>query len=178
MTIVEPGDLKYELGPDGYIRALRDIILPSGETVALKGELGGKIYSEANLSQDGACWIHTNVFVGVYACVSGNAQVRGTSYIIGRSFITDDANIKGNCIISGDCIVFGDAVIQGKTYLVGSCWIGWGELSLDTDVALSDFKQVPPNATVPMRPGWAPAEHVEVRPHCGHGDHDADQGLC
>ena len=95
MTIVDIDEQKYELLKDGHIRALRDIVLPNGDVVVAKGELGGKIYSESNLSHDGACWIQTNVFVGVYACVSGDAQVQGGSYIIGRAFITDKAIVKG-----------------------------------------------------------------------------------
>lgn len=63
-----------------------------------KGELGGFIEKEDNLSHDGDAWVFGN------ARVSGNAQVSG------------DAQVYGNAQVSGDARVYDDAdyaVVKG-----------------------------------------------------------------
>ncbi|MDE6150967.1 MAG: hypothetical protein K2G12_03135 [Prevotella sp.] len=42
-----------------------------------KGQLGGWIQRESNLSQDGNCWIYDDAEVCQYAQVYGEAQVYG-----------------------------------------------------------------------------------------------------
>ena len=53
-----------------------------------KGEFGGWVESENNLSQDGNCWIY-----GPAACVYGNAKVLDNAIIRGSSQISEDAVI-------------------------------------------------------------------------------------
>ena len=60
-----------------------------------KGELGGWIEKESNLSQEGNCWIY------------GNAEVFENCWIYG------DAKIFENAKISGNAEIFGDAKISG-----------------------------------------------------------------
>ena len=61
-------DKKYELIPSDMeglfrIKALKDF------SNVKKGDIGGYVESEKNLSQDGNCWIYDN------AVVMGNAKV-------------------------------------------------------------------------------------------------------
>ena len=62
-----------------------------------KGELGGWIEKESNLSQEGDCWVYYNARVFGDAAVSGNAMVFG------------DARVSGNALVSGNAIISGHA---------------------------------------------------------------------
>lgn len=109
---------KYVLGEETrkngktfvQVIAARDI-RPAGVDVYIKkGEAGGWIESEANLSQDGECWICPGVYVSGGSSISGDSLVR---------------TIKGEIEISGDCSVFGNAKILGDGItLTGSVIVG------------------------------------------------------
>ena len=55
------------------IQALRDF------SNVKKGDLGGWVETEDNLSQDGDAWVSGNARVYENACVSGNARVSGNA---------------------------------------------------------------------------------------------------
>ena len=63
-----------------------------------KGDLGGWIEKESNLSHDGDAWVYGNSWVygdarvSGNACVSGNAQVYGNACVSGNA---DYAVVKG-----------------------------------------------------------------------------------
>ena len=59
-----------------------------------KGELGGFIEKEENLSQDNNAWIFGD------AWIFGNAQISGNAWIFGNARIYGDAQISGNARIS------------------------------------------------------------------------------
>ena len=64
-----------------------------------KGDKGGFVESESNLSQDGDCWVY------------GNAKVYG------------DAKVCGNALVYGDAKVCGDAKINSdEDYIVFKNW--------------------------------------------------------
>ena len=65
-----------------------------------KGEKGGWIEKEDNLSQEGNAWVYDN------AKVFNNAQV------------FDNARVYGNAWVSGNAWVYGDAQIYGKLKLI------------------------------------------------------------
>ena len=62
-----------------------------------KGEFGGLIEKEANLSQEGDCWVYDNAWIYDDAQIFGNAKV------------CDNASIFGNAQIYGDVWVYGAA---------------------------------------------------------------------
>ena len=69
-----------------------------------KGELGGFIEKEDNLSHDDNAWVYGNAWVFGNARVSGNAQVSG------------NALVSGNAQVSGNARVYDDAdyaVVKG-----------------------------------------------------------------
>lgn len=57
-----------------------------------KGELGGYVESERNLSQEGNCWVCDNARVYSNAKVFGNAEVCGNAEVFGNA---DYITIKG-----------------------------------------------------------------------------------
>lgn len=65
------------------IRALRDIPRHGIK----KGDLGGYIESEHNLSHDGDCWISGS------AVVYGNAEVYGKAWVTGIDRITEGSRV-------------------------------------------------------------------------------------
>jgi hypothetical protein len=63
-----------------------------------KGELGGFIEKEDNLSHDGNAWVYGNARVFGNARVSGNAWVYGNAQVSGDARVYDDADyavVKG-----------------------------------------------------------------------------------
>lgn len=112
------------------IKAVRPFRLANGATV-LKDEIGGFIESEANLDQEGGCWIGYNAMVYGNAYVCDNAEIRGTSKIFGRALVKDRACIYSGALIYGhakvkdraqvgvDVAVKGSEVVDGNAVLLG-----------------------------------------------------------
>ena len=55
-----------------------------------KGDKGGFVEKENNLSQSGDCWVYGNVKVYDNATISGNAKVYGNAVICGNTKVCDD----------------------------------------------------------------------------------------
>ena len=79
-----------------------------------KGDLGGYVEKEANLSADGYAWIFGNAAVFGYARISGDAEVSGDAWIFGDAAVSGNARIFGHAWISGDAAVSGDAEVSGN----------------------------------------------------------------
>jgi len=84
------------------IRALRDF----GDVK--KGDVGGWIRSESNLSHDGDCWIFDN------------ARVYENAHVYGNALIWDAANIYGDAQVSGNAWVYGHARVSGNAVVTGT----------------------------------------------------------
>ncbi|WP_412058742.1 hypothetical protein [Bartonella sp. DGB2] len=80
-----------------------------------KGDKGGFVESEYNLSHKGDCWVGDDGRVFEYACVFsdaqvfGNAQVSGNAKIYWNAFISDNAKVSGHAEVSGNAHIFNDA---------------------------------------------------------------------
>jgi hypothetical protein len=104
--------LKYELIPEGdmfRLKALRDF----GNVQ--KGDLGGLVKGEHNLSHEGHCWVYGN------ARVSGNAGVYGDARVYGDADVTQCLYVqqpKHGITVTDDHIFIG---CEGHT------WQFWNE---------------------------------------------------
>ena len=105
-----------------------------------KGELGGWIKSEKNLSQEGSCWVckdsqlRNNVVVKDNALItstepmendaiiSGNAIVEDTAAVRNFAKVTDDAFITSNALVCDHAIITDRAIVHGT--VSGSAMIG------------------------------------------------------
>lgn len=114
------------------IQALRDF------SDVKKGDLGGYVESEANLSQMGDCWIYDMAQAVEKSIVEGDACLRDCSKMYGSSLLKDKAQLQGcarmiqyasledNAVaidaeISGFATITGDVVIRRKKdYMVFS----------------------------------------------------------
>jgi len=93
-----------------------------------KGDIGGYVQYEHNLSQDGDCWLYENSKAYNAASVNGNsriydnAEIYENAVINGESLIRNDVKVCGfahildNAIISNKCIICG-GVIKGTSKL-------------------------------------------------------------
>ena len=109
------------------IRALRDFtcpfkLNPDGEildqTLVKKGDLGGYVQKEENLSHEGGCWIFEE------AEVRDNGRVEGNARLAGRSLVRDNAVVKGYSCLAANAYVWGNAVLDGATQMKGLVSIG------------------------------------------------------
>ena len=99
---------KYELIPEGKL--FRIIALKDFGFIK-KGELGGLIEKESNLSQKNECWVYKYAKVYGNALVSGDAQVLGDAEVRGNAKVYGNALVSGNAEVSGDALVFGNALV-------------------------------------------------------------------
>ena len=100
-----------------------------------KGDKGGFIEKENNLSQDGDCWVYNNAKVcdkaRVFgeamifndAVVCGDAEVRGNARVFGKARVFDDAEVCGYAEVSEDALVYKDAKICGNARVLGNASI-------------------------------------------------------
>ena len=108
------------------IRALVDI-----KHIVKKGELGGWIEDEENLSHEGNCWVNDGCYVCGGARVYDNAhiaggakvlygsEVYGDAYICICSEVAYDSKVYGSAVVSGGSLVINNAEVYGNATIVG-----------------------------------------------------------
>ena len=153
----EPVVMKYKLGDkeNGMWR----IVACKDTPFAKKGELGGLVQSENNLSQDGDCWIDKDACVCEDAVVSGNAYVGGNAYVAGnaeisgRAKVLDEATVcdnakvygratvKGNARVLGNSQVYGCATVRGKAEIRGKSEV-YDHAVVEDEALVDDFAEV------------------------------------
>ena len=118
-----------------------------------KGDKGGFIESEDNLSQSNDCWVYddakvfSNAMVSDDALVFGNAQVYDKAKVFGVAFVFNDAVICGDAEVCGNAIVYDDAEVCGNARVFGKAKI-WGNASISDNVRVYDNARVSGNARV------------------------------
>ena len=125
--------MKYELIKEGSlfrIKSLKDF------REVKKGDLGGLVEGEHNLSQEGSCWIYDNAQVigGAYvfgnAEISGKAKISGNALVYENAWVSDNAKVFGNACISGKAIVFDNAQATKEVITFGNAF--------DYDITVTD----------------------------------------
>jgi len=109
-----------------------------------KGDIGGYIEHEDNLSHEGDCWVYEDALVFEKAHVSGNAHVFGKAHVSGK------ARVSGDAYVSGDAWVYGHARVYGKAKVHGHAWVG-GQSDISDDIKLYE-DEVYKNITLPEIP--------------------------
>ena len=94
-----------------------------------KGDFGGLIESEKNLSHKDDCWVYgfalvrdnsivcENALINGDAKIFNNAKISGDTHIDGHVIIADSAKITGGCI-SGSTQIYDNAIIDGNILCV------------------------------------------------------------
>ena len=106
---------KYELIREGKL--FRIIALKDFGFIK-KGELGGLIEKESNLSQKNECWVYKN------AEVTGNALVYGNAEVTGNALVHENAEVSGNALVYGKASVSGNALVYGNAEVTGNARVG------------------------------------------------------
>ena len=94
-----------------------------------KGDKGGFVQSENNLSHDGDCWIF------------GDAYVYGSAKVYDNSKVFDNAKVYDNAKVFGDANVFGDAYIYGKAEVYENAKV-CGNIKVCGDTTIRGFANV------------------------------------
>ncbi|PWM80963.1 MAG: hypothetical protein DBY41_04375 [Clostridium sp.] len=118
---------KYKLGKLEYVdktRWLYRIIALKDFADVKKGDIGGFIKSENNLSQEGNCWIYDNAEVMDNALVQGNARIVSNAMISRNAFINENAIVGGHAKVSDNAEIYGHAYIGDNAEVVGFSLIG------------------------------------------------------
>jgi len=82
-----------------------------------KGDEGGYISSEKNLSQYGDAWVYGD------ARVSDDAEVSGDARVSDNARVHDDAKVYGNAQVFGDAWVYNNAQVYGNAQVFGDAWV-------------------------------------------------------
>lgn len=93
---------KYEILKEDTIKCNGKTLYRIRALGANKGELGGYIEKESNLSHKGNAW------VGDDAKVYDEAKVYGDALVCGAAEVFDHANIYGNAKVHGAAKVYGN----------------------------------------------------------------------
>ena len=113
-------EMKYKLTEESInycgrtlyrIEALKDF------GIVKKGDKGGYVQSDENLSQEEDCWISDNAKVFDSAVVYNNAKVFDNAYVYG------DAYVYGNALVSGDAKVYDYAKVSDNAQVYGNAFV-------------------------------------------------------
>ena len=89
-----------------------------------KGDKGGYVESENNLSQKGNCWIYNNAKVYGDAKVWGKVKVSGNAKVFGDALVMGRAKVYGNIQVCGNAKVWGRTKVYGNVQVYGDAKIG------------------------------------------------------
>ena len=132
----------YFLGRKLYrIEALKDF----GDVK--KGDKGGYVESENNLSQVGDCWIYNNAKVYDNAKVWGNAKVYGDAKVYDNVLVYNNAQVYGNAIVYGEAQVYDNALVYDNAKVFGNAKV-YGDAKVYDNVLVYNNAQVFGNAIV------------------------------
>lgn len=98
---------------------LRRIVALTDFADVKKGDVGGYVESEANLTQDGESWIYDDAIVMDEAVVDQDAQVRG------KAVVDKNAKISGNAVVKDSASVTDNAIVEYNAQVSGNARIGY-----------------------------------------------------
>lgn len=117
------------------IQALKDF----GDVA--KGDIGGFIRCEGNLSHEGNCWVYNDAKIYDDAYVSSNARIFNNAEISGNALVCGDSGILNNAEVCGEAKVFGRARVCGNARVCDNA-------HLHDRVAVVDNAQIYGSATI------------------------------
>ena len=145
-------ETKTEFGIKLYrIKALKDF----GDVS--KGDKGGWIEKESNLSQEDNAWVFGD------AQVYGDARVFGNARVFGDAWVYGDARVYGNAQVSGDAQVFGNAWVWKFSISAGYFFgIRWGDEEIKFHKIDDNELIYKGDAVIEEEPKQEPEEMIEI----------------
>lgn len=80
-----------------------------------KGEIGGFVESERNLSHNGNCWIHDDAKVYEKAKVYEDAQIYNHSMVYGKAKVYGHAKLFKSSLVTENAKIYGSSCLTGFT---------------------------------------------------------------
>lgn len=130
-----------------------------------KGDMGGFVESERNLSQDGDCWIYdtatvldnaivkdnakifNDVIIKDSACIYGEAKLYGNACVLHSGQIFGNAKVSDTSVIYDNAKVYGNAIITRSSHICGNAKI-YGHAMITNNACIEDNAQVYGHAKV------------------------------
>ena len=84
-----------------------------------KGEKGGYVENEDNLSHYDNCWVYENAMVCGNAQVYDNAKIYGNAVVCDKAMVYNNAKVYDNVMVCNDAIVCDNAEVFGKAKICG-----------------------------------------------------------
>lgn len=119
-----------------------------------KGEIGGWVQDEKNLSHYGTCWVTDDAKVYENARVLGNAKVFGNSWVFGNACVNknarvfESARVFGNAIVSDNAMVYGNAKISKNAEVYKNAIISGKSVIKDNSVINHIIKDLDVNGVI------------------------------
>lgn len=112
-----------------------------------KGDKGGFVENEENLSQKGNCWIYDNAIVRDNAKIHGNARIHENARIYENAEIYGHAMIYDNAKICENVKVYENAEICGNVIICGNAQV-YGNATVYENVVICDNVKVCGNTII------------------------------
>lgn len=112
-----------------------------------KGNLGGWIEDEHNLSHEDTCWVYSKAIVYENARVLDDAKVCGQALVYGRATLFNYAKIDEHAVVSGDAYVYELACVGGEAVVTANAQIH-GTARVNGNVIVRDTAKIYNNAKV------------------------------
>ena len=112
------------------IEALRDF------NDVKRGDKGGYIEKEENLSQNGDCWVYDDAMVYGNARVYDNAIVYSNAEVYGNAEVFNNAQVYCNALVIDNARVYGKAEVYHNARIFGNAEVfGNAEIRGDAEIA-------------------------------------------
>ena len=124
-----------------------------------KGDKGGFVENENNLSHNRNCWISEDAKVFGEARVYGNAKISGNAIVYNNAMICGDAEIRGsakvcdyacvsdNTFVKNNARVFDNAKVSGNSCVCDNAWV-FGNANVSGKALVSGNAKVSGDANV------------------------------
>ena len=123
------------------VRALKDF------ADVKKGDLGGFIENENNLSQEENCWVYNNAVVSENARVYNNAKIYDKAEVYGNAKVCDNAEVHDNAEVYGNAKVYNLTIIHDNAKVYDRVEVS-GCAEVYQDAVIRDNAEVYNNARV------------------------------
>ena len=99
-----------------------------------KGDIGGWLEEEDNLSQVGNAWVSGNALVFDNARVYGNAKVYGDAWVYGDAVVCDNAWVYGHARVYDTVKVCDNAWVYGYAWVCGDTKIRFYDVKCQSNL--------------------------------------------
>lgn len=99
-----------------------------------KGDLGGYVETDANLTHYGNAWVKDNAIASGNALVCDDALVSGNSWVSGNVLVDENAIVSGNVLACENARISGNVILNGSVQVYGYASISDNVLAYDNAV--------------------------------------------